>query len=55
MCGIADPPVQTWNDFSTGKVWPESAVAKVVLEERMSDFVNYAGEKNTFWLRPVKG
>jgi len=26
-----DPPLQTYNDFSDGKVWPESIVAQVVL------------------------
>jgi len=26
-----DPPLRTYNDFSDGKVWPESVVAKTVL------------------------
>jgi hypothetical protein len=26
---VPDPPVGTWNDFTTGLVWPESIVAMV--------------------------
>jgi hypothetical protein len=26
--GICEPPMRSWNDFSHGKVWPESMVAK---------------------------
>ena len=28
--GMAEPPIGTYNDFSDGKVWPESVVAKEV-------------------------
>lgn len=28
LCAIGDPPIYTLNDFSDGKVWPESIVAK---------------------------
>lgn len=31
--GICEPPLGTWNDFSDGKVWPESIVAKVNLQD----------------------
>ena len=31
VCGICEPPIQSYNDFSDGKVWPESIVAKVSL------------------------
>lgn len=31
VTGISDPPYGTWNDFTGGKVWPESIVAKVAL------------------------
>jgi hypothetical protein len=26
--GICEPPMRSWNDFTGGKVWPESMVAK---------------------------
>lgn len=26
-CGIAEPPIVTYNEFSSGKKWPESIVA----------------------------
>lgn len=32
VCAIGQPPVETYNDFTTGKVWPESVVAKIVRE-----------------------
>ena len=28
---FCDPPLQTYNDFSDGKTWPDSVVAKIVL------------------------
>jgi hypothetical protein len=28
VCGIREPPLGSYNDFSGGKVWPESMVAK---------------------------
>jgi len=31
VCAIAEPPVANYNDFSDGKVWPESCVTKVIL------------------------
>lgn len=33
VTGICEPPLKTYNDFSDGKVWPESIVASVVLFE----------------------
>jgi len=39
-----DPPLLTYNDFSDGKVWPESIVAQVVLG---SD----RGDKDTYYLK----
>lgn len=39
-----DPPLCTYNDFSDGKIWPESIVAQVVLG---SD----RGDPDTYWLR----
>lgn len=31
VTGISDPPLVTYNDFSNGKVWPESIVARYYL------------------------
>ena len=31
VTGICDPPLGSHNDFSNGKVWPESMVGKVML------------------------
>lgn len=31
VTGISEPPLGSYNDFSRGKVWPESMVAKVKL------------------------
>jgi hypothetical protein len=28
--GICEPPLGSWNDFSDGKIWPESIVAKEI-------------------------
>lgn len=33
VAGIFEPPLLTYNDFSSGKVWPASVVASVVLNE----------------------
>lgn len=49
--GICEPPVRSWNDFLGGNAWPESMVAREILEERMDGHPAYKGEKNTFWLR----
>jgi len=31
VCGIFDPPIGSYNDFSDGKIWPESVVCFVSL------------------------
>lgn len=42
--GICEPPLGTHNDFSDGKVWPESVVAK-----ELRDWIGENGERdNTF-------
>lgn len=51
VTGICEPPMRSWNDFSNGKVWPESMVAREIMEEFMVGHPAYAGEKNTYWLR----
>ena len=30
VCGIAEPPFVTWNDFWLAPVWPDSIVAQTV-------------------------
>jgi hypothetical protein len=29
VCGICEPPLISYNDFSNEKIWPESMVAKI--------------------------
>lgn len=46
---ICEPPVGSYNDFSDGKVWPESIVAKEI-----QDWLGPNGERDTsnpgkFW------
>jgi hypothetical protein len=31
VCGIFDPPIGSYNDFSGGKVWPDSVIGYVSL------------------------
>jgi len=33
VTSICEPPMRTYNDFSDGKVWPESIAAKEILNE----------------------
>lgn len=40
-CAIGEPPLVTFNDFRNGRVWPESAVAKIL----MYDGSDYHGGK----------
>ena len=35
VTGICEPPLGTYNDFRGGKVWPESVVAKIILNESL--------------------
>jgi hypothetical protein len=44
---MVDPPMGSYNDFSDGKKWPESMIAKVKLRTKiMSDNDN----KNDYWI-----
>lgn len=54
ITGICEPPLKTWNDFSNGKVWPESIVAKVVLNESMKGHPCYQGESNDYYVLEIK-
>lgn len=51
---ICEPPLATYNDFSGGKAWPNSVVAKEVRE-----WMGPSGETNTdmpgkFWRYYIK-
>lgn len=37
VSGISEPPMGFYNDFSGGKVWPESMIAKVKLYDKEED------------------
>jgi len=50
VMGICEPPLKTYNDFSDGKIWPESAVASVVLNTAMVGFPGYNGEPDEYRL-----
>jgi len=36
VCAIFDPPIGSYNDFSDGKVWPESVVCYISLGKNSS-------------------
>lgn len=40
----------SYNDFSDGKIWPESMIAKVILNTEMKDFPGYQGEPDDYYL-----
>lgn len=48
VTGIYDPPLGSHNDFSNGKVWPESMVTKVMLYDG-SDY--YDGKQSEYYIR----
>jgi hypothetical protein len=49
---MCEPPMLNHNDFSNGKVWPESMVAKVHLEHY--DYkTGIIGENNNFWIKEL--
>ena len=50
VTGICDPPMRSYNDFSDGKIWPESMVAKVTLNTMMKG-LDYHGEPDDYYLR----
>jgi hypothetical protein len=47
VTGICDPPMLSYNDFSDGKVWPESIVAKVILN-------TFYGESDNYYIKEIK-
>lgn len=53
VTGISEPPTLTYNDFSEGKVWPESVVAAVSLYESYpegDDFYPYCKQPNIYMI-----
>ncbi len=44
---IYDPPVKTYNDFSEGKVWPDSVVAYINLNE---NDLRFPGVENEYFI-----
>jgi hypothetical protein len=48
---MCDPPMLSYNDFSGGKVWPESMVAKAMLNTAMKGHPCYKGEPDDYFLR----
>ncbi len=51
VTGICEPPMLSYNDFSGGKIWPESMVAKVILNTAMKGHPAYNGEPDEYLLR----
>ena len=51
VTGICEPPLASYNDFRGGIVWPESMVAKIILNEAMSGHPAYKGEPNDYYIR----
>jgi hypothetical protein len=51
VSGICDPPVASWNDFADGKTWPESMVAKRILNTAMRGHPAYFGEPDDYFVR----
>ena len=50
FCAMYEPPIGTYNDFSTGKVWPDSVVASICLNESMKGHPVYKGELNEYYV-----
>ena len=50
VSNMCEPPVKSYNDFSGGKKWPDSVVAKVVLNTAMQGHPAYKGEPDEFYL-----
>lgn len=50
VAGMCEPPLLTLNDFSDGKKWPESIVAKAYIMDG-SDY--YDGKTTEYFLKEV--
>jgi hypothetical protein len=51
ITGICEPPMQSYNDFSDGKTWPESMVARITLNTAMKGFPGYRGEPDAYQIK----
>lgn len=51
VANFCEPPVGTHNDFSGGKVWPDSVVGKVIFMSSMKDYQGYNDEPDEYFLR----
>ena len=51
VAGMCEPPYGSYNDFSDGKVWPESVVASVIMNEAMKGHPAYNGELNEYKIK----
>ena len=52
VCGISEPPLGSYNDFSDGKTWPDSMVTKVLFYDG-SDY--HEGKTKEYYIRREKG
>jgi hypothetical protein len=50
ITGICEPPLMSYNDFTYGHFWPESMVAKCILNEDMKGHPAYQGEPNDYYI-----
>ncbi len=52
VCMISDPPIENFNDFSDGDVWPESVVATSILQDdRSGPDPRPLTQRSTMWWR----
>ncbi len=50
VTAICEPPLETINDFSDGKVWPESVVAKCVRHADSYPEPDGSKRPNEYWV-----
>lgn len=50
VTGICEPPLGSHNDFSDGKVWPESMVTKVFI---MDGSAYYDGKFSEYYIKDL--
>ena len=48
---VVEPPILTYNDFTSGATWPGSIIAKVKLWDAMKAHPLYEGEKNEYYIK----
>jgi hypothetical protein len=47
---MCEPPMLSYNDFSDGAQWPESIVAKVIMQTAMKGHPCYKGEPDEYFI-----